>query len=272
MIGNAAPVQDTQTGRIWLPFCRNNEEVFLTYSDDDGETWIPPTLQPQLVGEGWKWVGLGPPAGLQLTNGRLVIPSYHTTLWKGDGCASRGHTLISDDHGQNWRIGSSNFGEPFFSNECQAVELRNGSLLINARVVSAHRLQVISNDGGETFEEPYIVPDLVETIEGCEGSIVKDPSTGFLYFSIPNFRGIIRQNLTVFQSLDEGLKWNTYSSVDKGAVAYSAMQFYHKVISLHGVATFSDQYSLGLLYERSDVMQTVFEPDEILFWEVQGNV
>jgi len=66
VVGNAAPVQDLATGRIWLPFCRNNEQVFTTFSDDDGLTWAAPTHHPLLTNPLWKWVGLGPPAGLQL--------------------------------------------------------------------------------------------------------------------------------------------------------------------------------------------------------------
>ena len=173
VIGNAAPVQDPSTGRIWMPLCRNNEEVYIIHSDDDGITWSSPEYHPELVQADWKWVGLGPPAGLMLSSGRLLIPSYHTNVWKGDGCASRGHTLYSDDHGLTWSIGSEEFGAPYLSNECQAVELDDGSVLINARVVSTHRIQVVSTDGGLTFGEPYVVEDLVEPLEGCEGSIVR---------------------------------------------------------------------------------------------------
>jgi sialidase-1 len=173
VVGNAAPVQDSFTGRIWIPMCRNNEEVFMSYSDDDGLTWTEPEYRPELVKNDWKWVGLGPPSGIQLSTGRMLIPSYHTTLWKGDGCASRGHTLYSDDHGASWHIGSEEFGAPYLSNECQAVELGNGSVLINARVVSTHRIQVVSTDGGLTFGEPVVVEGLSEPIEGCEGSIVR---------------------------------------------------------------------------------------------------
>lgn len=104
VIGNAAPVQDTSTGRIWMPFCRNNEEVFLSYSDDDGVTWSTPLQAPYLTSPDWKWVGLGPPGGLQLSSGRLLIPGYHTTLIKGDGLISKGHTLLSDDGGETWYI------------------------------------------------------------------------------------------------------------------------------------------------------------------------
>ena len=41
-IGNPCPVVDQATGRIWLPFCRNNDKVLVTYSDDDGKNWAKP--------------------------------------------------------------------------------------------------------------------------------------------------------------------------------------------------------------------------------------
>lgn len=256
VIGNAAPVLDTSNGRLHLPFCRNNEEVWYTYSDDSGQSWAPVQYMPHLVHSDWKWVGLGPPAGLQLTSGRLLIPSYHTTLIKGDGCLSVGHTLYSDDHGITWQIGSASFGSPFLSNECQAVQLSNGSVLINARTVSTHRIQIMSDDGGLSFGQPVLVPTLQQTIEGCEGSIVRDPNTALLYFSNPNSDMVIRRNMTVFVSSNEGSSWEVLANADRGAVSYSALQY------LPG------SKGLGLLYERSDEMKIVFEPDEIVFWKV----
>src|SRR5262249_46138769 len=38
-IGNPCPVVDRSTGTIWLAFCRNNSDVFVTASSDDGRTW-----------------------------------------------------------------------------------------------------------------------------------------------------------------------------------------------------------------------------------------
>mmetsp|Transcript_8571 Transcript_8571/g.12794 ORF Transcript_8571/g.12794 Transcript_8571/m.12794 type:complete len:374 (+) Transcript_8571:32-1153(+) len=263
VLGNAAPVQDISTGRIWIPFCRNNEEVFITYSDDDGESWSPPVHHPELVLGDWKWVGLGPPAGIQLSSGRLLIPSYHTTLWKGDGCASRGHTLYSDDHGVTWAIGSAEFGAPFLSNECQAVELRNGSVLINARVVSTHRIQVVSDDGGLSFGPPSVVNGLSEPIEGCEGSTIGyngGSGPAALFYSGPYTDGLFRRNMSILTSRDEGLNWYPVTTVDRGAVSYSALQ----VIPANEI---SDSDIIGLLYERSDSLEIVFEPDEIRFWK-----
>jgi sialidase-1 len=183
VVGNAAIVQDHNTGRIWLPLCRNNEEVYIKYSDDDGVSWSAPVYHPELVAPDWKWVGLGPPAGLQLSTGRLLIPGYHTSLIKGDGELSKGHTLYSDDAGASWNIGSSDFGGPYLSNECQAVELSNGSVLINARTLTTHRIQVLSHDGGLTFDAPRRMETLVEPFEGSEGSIVRHAASNMLYYS-----------------------------------------------------------------------------------------
>lgn len=60
------------------------------------------------------------------------------------------------------------------SNECQAVELSNGDVMIAARTISTHRIQIVSHDGGLTFDTATVVPSeyLQQTIEGCEGSIV----------------------------------------------------------------------------------------------------
>ena len=57
VVGNAAPVQDTSTGRIWMPFCINNEIVYIMYSDDDGITFSEAVYHPELRLNDWKWIG-----------------------------------------------------------------------------------------------------------------------------------------------------------------------------------------------------------------------
>ncbi len=166
---------------------------------------------------------------------------------------SKGHTLFSDDHGASWHIGSAEFGAPFLSNECQATELANSSVLINARTFTNNRIQVISNDGGVTFDAPYIVHNVSEPLEGCAGSIVRHTQSNLLYHSIPFTTTLTRVNMTVFVSADEGLNWAVLRTVDEGAVAYSSLTVDYK------------NNVLELLYERSDVIQTVFDPDEIRY-------
>ena len=80
VIGNAAPVLDRYTGAVIVPFCRNNLEVFVIQSLDNGATWSQPLNITYVNLPEWNWVGTGPPGSLQLESGRLVVPSYH------DGC------------------------------------------------------------------------------------------------------------------------------------------------------------------------------------------
>ena len=47
-IGNPCPVVDRTTGTIWLPFCRNNDRVFITKSKDDDLTWSKPVHHEQV--------------------------------------------------------------------------------------------------------------------------------------------------------------------------------------------------------------------------------
>jgi len=94
VIGNAAPIQDRDTGRIVLPFCRNNSQVLLSFSDDDGLTWTHPrNITSSVVQHGWNWVGLGPPSGIQLASGRLLVPAYHGPFHWDDGTFTHPHTI-----------------------------------------------------------------------------------------------------------------------------------------------------------------------------------
>ncbi|UJR32842.1 hypothetical protein I4U23_020304 [Adineta vaga] len=41
--------------RILIPFCRNNLIIMQTYSDDDGLTFTPPQIIPNITRSEWKW-------------------------------------------------------------------------------------------------------------------------------------------------------------------------------------------------------------------------
>ena len=125
VIGNAAPLQLSANGRILLPFCRNNNETWQTHSDDDGLSWAPPERVIGGTRPGWAWIGLGPPGGMQMLSGRLVVASYHSYVPKTDGTITRSHLMISDDpygHPSSWRIGAVAPGIEW-TNECQVTEL-----------------------------------------------------------------------------------------------------------------------------------------------------
>ena len=71
-IGNPCPVVDRSTGTIWLPFCRDNKQVFITRSDDDGKTWNI-TLREGLKGREDSDEGRRPAAGERIAASRFRL-------------------------------------------------------------------------------------------------------------------------------------------------------------------------------------------------------
>jgi len=246
---NSDPNSDQKSGRILLPHTRNNTDVWMMHSDDNGVTWsIPRCLGDNVTRSTWKWVGTGPPGSLELQSGRILVPSYHSKV-RGNLINNivHGHVMLSDDGGVTFRLGrqENGFGHGTkLVNENQAVQLTNGSILINGRsfatLTTPKRLQTISNDNGETFGVVTYVNELKQPFNGCQGSIVgPTKEKEALYFTGPDsvFK---RDHLTLFTSIDSGNSWQNILLVDKGASGYSSLQ-----LTLNGTV-------LGLLYEQSD--------------------
>jgi sialidase-1 len=243
-IGNPCPVQDRSTGRIFLPLTYNpgnvterqmiNREVearrsvWLSYSDDDGRTWAPlREITGDVSKPNWSWYATGPGVGIQTRSGRLVIPCDHFA----DGTdGSISHVFYSDDHGATWRLGGET---PTGNNECQIVELRDGSLLLNMRNYSgANRRGVArSTDGGDTWSDFALDQALMEPV--CQASLIA--RDGALYFSNP--ASPKRERMTVRVSRDEGQTWSGGLVLHEGPAAYSCL------------APLPDD-RLGCLYER----------------------
>jgi len=275
VIGNAAPVQLSHSGRILIPHTRNNTDVWLTYSDDDGATWSKAHLIPNVTLPGWAWVGTGPPGSIELQSGRVLVPTYHGKL-RGNVLNNQvhGNVMTSDDAGQTWVLRSEDgFGAADkYSNENQAVQLSNGSVLINARSLAnpgdvQRRIQTISNDEGQSFGPTRYVQELRQPIDGCEGSIislgsaeqyvngsvVKPPR---LILSNPDST-LLRTNLKLFVSANEGSSWEEFFTVDPGMAGYSSLQ-----ASCDSTIGACNAY---LLYEQSDSTELVMNPDRFIF-------
>lgn len=266
VIGNAAPVQGSR-GRIFLPFNRNNRETWMTTSDDDGASWAFPTIMPSLQKADWVWVGLGPPSGLRLSTGRLLIPGYHGTLPLSNmssfgSSISKGHTIVSDDDGSTWRLACAEFGDPFMVNELQAAELFDGTVLFNARIIDDRRALSVSLDSGDSVVETRLATTLHQTFQGCEGSMVTDFERQRLFYSgvqgrLP-FR-IYREDLTLFVSEDSGSTWVKNQTIDAGSSAYSALTW------------LPSMKTIAVLYERANCVGSecplIFIPDHIT-WKI----
>jgi sialidase-1 len=236
-MGNPCPVQDRDTSTIWLPLTRNlgedNEaaikkrtakgtrEVWMMKSDDDGVTWSKPVeITAAVKPADWTWYATGPGCGIQLKSGRLLIPCDHAIAETG---LYRSHVFYSDDHGQTWKPGGV-IGDRV--NECQVVELADGSLLMNLRSYAGRRCRAVSTsrDGGLTWTPAADEPALVEPT--CQAALIRlagprDAARGILAFSNP--ASPRRERMTVRLSEDEGKTWPAARLVWAGPAAYSAL-------------------------------------------------
>jgi len=232
-LGNPVPVVDSSDGRVHLVYCRNNSEVFHTWSDDSGETWSPPVgISQGLTKEAWGWYATGPGHGIRLSSGkqagRLVIPANHRIGAKGDDKGSYGsHVIYSDDGGKSWRMGAiAGEANGIHPNETTALELQPGAdgnsrVYFNTRNNRGEnplgRASLVSEDGGRTFAGACLpIADL--DVPAVQGSSLRW-SDGRVFFSAP--RGKKRENLTLWESRDETSTWQPFQLVQAGPSAYA---------------------------------------------------
>lgn len=263
-IGNPCPLVDQDTGRVWLPFCRDNDDVFVTYSDDDGKTWAEPRKITQEVKDPeWGWYATGPGVGIQLKHGphkgRLIIPCDHDETIAGRR-VMHSHAFYSDDHGGTWKLGAT---VERHTDECQVVELNDGSVMINMRNYwgregmqperGGMRAIAWSRDGGQTWSELHFDKTLIEPVcqasflryswgdagagAGCSGAVATVVKSRLL-FSNPASKES-RHRMTVRLSYDEGKTWPVSKLIYGGSAAYSCLSVL-------------PDGRLGLLYERDN--------------------
>ena len=230
-------------GTVHMLFCLEYMRCFYQRSLDDGLTWSTPTeitaaFEGFRKGHDWKVLATGPDHGIQLRNGRLLVP-----VWISAGTGNNGHhpsvtgTIFSDDHGATWHAGdiavptNETWIDP---NETTAAELGDGRVMLNVRSESKpnRRIIVTSPDGATGWSTPRFDDALFEPI--CMGSLVRYDFGGqhLLLFSNPHnlekakggatpggYRD--RKNLSVKLSPDDGLTWPTSKTVEKGYGMYS---------------------------------------------------
>jgi len=225
-IGNPAPLYDAP--ETVLIFCRGNQEVLKMSSVDDGLTWSAPSLINWSRPPDWTWVATGPPASLRLSSGRWLVPCDgligDSSIWKATRFFS--FVLLSDDRGMTWKQSNLIDG----GNECQAVEMSDGTLLLNMRSTKTVRLQSRSTDGGETWSTPPQTAQRAVVDGNAQGSMIAlDPTKLLAYGDIgtpallATSTGIGRRVLTARTSQDGGLTWQTHEVVEPQDAAYSAL-------------------------------------------------
>ncbi|MGV3502815.1 MAG: sialidase family protein [Adhaeribacter sp.] len=237
---NPTPIVDAQ-GNIHLVYQRDYARAYYTRSDDEGKTWstpvdITPTFAAFRPEYDWKVIAPGPGHGIQLKNGRLLVP-----VWLADSdklTPHRSHrpsaiaTIYSDDGGRTWQRGAivAN-NSPGFKNpsETMALQLEDGRVMLNIRNETDVRRRGVaySPDGSSNWTPVAFDQALFEPI--VMGSIIRVSGKGQdgksrVLFVNPDSRHLDkhpRKNLTAKLSYDEGQTWPVQKVINPGVSGYS---------------------------------------------------
>ncbi|XP_072226623.1 sialidase-1 [Leuresthes tenuis] len=233
--------------------------TMMVESWDDGLSWSTPrNLSVQL---GVKAFAPGPGFGIQKrydpAKHRLVVCG-HGTL-EGDGV----FCILSDNYGETWYNGAALKSIPYNQNkrsqdfnpdECQPVEMMDGSLMINIRNQNNYhcrcRIVARSRDGGLTLPVEELVFDytLVDPAVAA-GTLQKN---GVVYFTNP-FHEQHRVNLMLRWSLTNATSWEKNTvQIWAGPSGYSSMT------SLD-TGSVEDQKYIFVVYEKGikDYCETI---------------
>ena len=235
-IMNPCPVLD-RTNHTIILFCINvnkygefhNQPLLLT-SADNGHTWSKPVdIAARITNLDDTFVP-GPGVGIQMSNGRLVVPGYSGVFRDVTKHGMFSRVIYSDDHGQTWTL-----GQPVAecSDESQVVELADGRLMLNMRgdMGKGCRGVAWSSDGGQSWSPVFWDRQLPEC--PCQASIVryslaKDEGQDRLLFANPDnightFGVIERTKMTVRLSNDDGKTWPVARLLHAGPSSYSSL-------------------------------------------------
>ena len=236
-------------GTVHMLFCIEYMRCFYQRSTDDGLTFSRPveitaTFEAFRTAYDWKVLATGPNHSIELSSGRLVVP-----VWLSTGTGGNAHrpsvtaTIYSDDHGATWKAGDIAITcteEWINPNETVALELRDGSVLLNARSESkAHRrLITTSRDGASKWSTPRFDDALLEPI--CMAGIVRYQHEGkqLILFSNPHNLSRAkgnetpgtsrdRRNLSIKLSSDEARSWSVNKPLEPGPSMYSDIAVSH---------------------------------------------
>lgn len=224
-------------------------QMLMIRSKDDGKSWS----QPKNMTRTWKkrdWIlyAPSPQQGIALRDGTLVMP----TQGRNEKDEKFSNLLVSKDHGKTWKVSAA---ASLGNSECQAVELSDGSIMLNMRTERSGafaRTVAVTKDLGQTWV-PHATNrrDLIEP--HCNGSlyrfdyVIDGKNTPLLLFANPHStKG--RHHHTIQVSLDEGKTWpeKYHLLLDEGSGA--------------GYPSLSriDDHHVGIVYEGSQA-HVVFE-------------
>lgn len=252
-LSNFVMLYDLDHNVIQALFCHNYACLFSMRSTDEGATFSSPVditdaVLPFRQSYPWRVIATGPGHGIQLTNGRLLVP-----VWMSDGSGSEfgpqhlGHrpsevaVIYSDDHGATWQCGdfvAHTTAHIINPSETIAVQLNDGRVLLNIRSESRENRRLISysEDGATGWSTPTFDHELLEPV--CMASILKLEHTNrtpkpIVFANPDNLENELtpggrnlahdRKRLTVKASSDDCATWTQSRILEPGPSGYSDM-------------------------------------------------
>lgn len=181
-------------------------QFLVVRSQDDGRTWSKPeNLTRKLKKEAWWLFAPAPQQGIQLADGTLVMPSQG----RDEQGKEFSTIMTSRDHGASWTVAAPAYRG---GSECQAVQLGDGTLMLNMRNEHERfRAVAVTRDLGQTWQ-PHATSRNTLIEPNCNGSLIRvDYSENgvkkhVLLFANPHTQKG-RTHHTIQVSFDDGLTW-----------------------------------------------------------------
>ena len=227
----------------------NTSYLWMSYSDDDGQTWsAPKDITPGIRQDWMKFLGTGPGTGIVLRTGehkgRILVPAYTTNNISHLGGSQSSRLIYSDDHGVTWHAGeapndnrpvgngvihSSNMNNGGAQNtESTVLQLNNGDVKLFMRGLTGDLQVATSKDGGVTWEKTIKrYPEVKDAY--VQMSAIHTMHDGKEYVLLSNAAGPGRERkdgLVHLARVEKNgeLTWLKHNLIQGGEFAYNSLQ------------------------------------------------
>jgi len=160
-----------------LPYYSHN---YYRRSTDEGKTWSEQFILTPYPG----CVAVHNDRLITLAGGRILgIAAYKAHHPSSDDHGGYvGMSFFSDDRGYSWQTSKNTVDmRPIEVQEADAVELKDGRIMMFARTYSGHPVRAYSSDRGETWSKGELIKELLQPYAGFP-TVRRIPSTSDLLF------------------------------------------------------------------------------------------
>jgi sialidase-1 len=158
------------------------EHNYYRRSADDGKTWSEQFVMTPFPGV----VEVHNDRLQLLSTGRILAAAARKAYdpSTNDHGGYVGMAFFSDDQGYSWQASKNTVDmhkEGVEVQECDAVELKDGRVMLFARSYSGHPVRAYSSDGGATWSKGEMIRNIIQPYAGF-ASVRRIPATGDLLF------------------------------------------------------------------------------------------